>query len=50
LNRFRFFLKKKKFSVWLLFLIKTEPNRTVNTPSVNGNMLVQRSPSTTIFF
>ena len=44
------FFKKKKFSVWLLFLIKTKSNRTVNTPSVNGNMLVQRSPSTTIFF
>jgi len=36
LNRFEpvsvFF---KKNSIWLLFLIKTEPNQTVNTPSRN---------------
>ena len=35
LNRFRFgfgFFFLKKNSVWLLFFIKTEPNRTVNTP------------------
>jgi hypothetical protein len=25
--RFRFFFQKKNISVWLLFLIKTEPNR-----------------------
>jgi len=29
-----FFLKN---SVWLLFLIKTEPNRTVNTPTFHGD-------------
>jgi hypothetical protein len=34
--RFRFFFLKKNNSVWLLFFIKTEPNRTVNTPSVFG--------------
>jgi hypothetical protein len=27
LTWFRFFFSKKKISVWLLFLIKTEPNR-----------------------
>jgi len=27
LTRFRFFFQKKKNSVWLLFLIKTEPNQ-----------------------
>jgi hypothetical protein len=38
LNWFRFFLKKN--SVWLLFLIKTEPNRTVNTPKSHHLFLI----------
>jgi len=31
------FKKKKKNSVWLFFFIKTEPNRTVNTPTNNND-------------
>jgi len=36
--RFRFFFQKKKISVWLLFLIKTEPNRKWS-PLVYTNLL-----------